>query len=222
MHSLNMKDLDNIIADITDEEISMYDSTPIDKKLVDWAKENCKNNYISLKKRTLIGNLINDFDEDEELLDYFSTWDYTTDYLRISLCCLSAARTASIPTNDWSRNSVFVLSNKKLYIINSGQYYDYINTISYDLETPKNLDYINLYKNKNAELLEINSNGSKMIYKTCKNRFSSLIEEIGDNPISSKISLSIKKNPPSPPGKIAIYIYCLCCFVWIIWCFLRD
>lgn len=208
MYSLNMDDFTNTLNGITDDEISKYESTPIDNKLISWAKNNCKENYLSLKKNTLIENLTNSFDSDEELTNYFTAWDYSTDYLRTAMGLYAETVAAAIPTNDWSKNATFVLSNKKLYIINSGQYHDYINTITFDLNDPKSLEKINFYKDKDSELLEVVTNTSKTIYKVFGSHFSSLIDDLGSTyPISSKIS--IKKGPkkPLPLGKIVLYLF---------------
>lgn len=212
MYSLDLKAIDSIVNSITDDEITKYESTQIDNKLISWAKENCKDNYISLKKQVLISNLIIKFDKDENLVDYFSTWDYSTDYLRTSMIYLNISK-AAFPTNNWSKNSIFILSTKNLYIINSSQFYDYINTITFNLQNPKNLRNINLYKNKKEEILEIRYNNNKLLYKTDKNFFSSLINQIDSKySISSNINIKKSKKPPIPIGKIFTYIF----IIWAI------
>ena len=45
MDSLDMNSFNDILKDLSEEEIESYENTPVDNKLITWAKENCKNNY---------------------------------------------------------------------------------------------------------------------------------------------------------------------------------
>ena len=206
MDSLDMNNFNDILNGLSEEEIESYENTAIDSKLVTWAKENCKKNYITLKKQSLVTNLIDTFSEGETLSLYFHCLDYSIDFFRTSLSLFSSL--AATPLNDWAKNSTFVLSNKKLYIIHSGQYYDYINNTNIDLDNPKSIVKIILFKNEKESILEFKLINERILYKSYKNDFDALVEALQKNEkMDSLIKVKENAEPKAPLGKKILYIF---------------
>lgn len=216
MDSLDMNSFNDILKDLSEEEIESYENTPVDNKLITWAKENCKDNYITLKKQSLVSDLIDTFSEDETLSLYFHSLDYSTDFFRISLSVFGGWAAAT-PLNDWAKNSTFVLSNKKLYIIHSGQYYDYINTTTIDLNNPKSIVKIILFKNEKESILEFKLLNERILYKSYNNDFDALIEILQKNKkMNSLIKVKENAQPKPPAGKKIIYIFTIIMILFML------
>ena len=202
-------EFNDVLNNLDENEIQEYENTPVDNKLLRWVKDNCKKHYLSLKKQSLIDNVINKFDEDENLEEYFNVWSYSNDSLRISLATFSETRAGALPTNDWAKNATFILSNKKLYIVNSGQYFDYISTQTIDFNDLSGLKNINLYKDNNSEVLEISMKYSyKSLYKTDKKYLSSLFNKLKEiDLINDKLAYMEGKSLPQGSFRYIYYFY---------------
>lgn len=202
-------EFNDILNNLNESEIEKYENTPVDNKLLCWVKDNCKEHYLSLKKQSLINNVVNNFDDDENLEEYFNVWNYSNDGLRISMGAFSQTRAGALPTNDWVKNATFILSNKKLYIVNSGQYFDYISTEIIDFCDLSNLEKINLYKDNTNEVLEINMKSCyKKLYKTDKDYLSSLFNKLKQNDlINDKLQYMEGKKLPKGFFKYMSYYY---------------
>ncbi|MGG7178770.1 hypothetical protein ACQPU1_14305 [Clostridium paraputrificum] len=160
---------------------------------------------ITKKKYELIDNVVKGFDEDEVLIDSFNTWAYSEDTARVALAPVS--RAAAMPMMNWSKITLFILSNKRLYLVGATDYMDHVKTETIDLIGENNLESLDIYKKGEDEVLILKLKGHKSVqFKTNKEKFTKLYGEIRNIVNEDKIKYHDNEEAEMPSGKKAIIV----------------